>query len=67
MKRITFQGAEYDVPAWARWVAQDGDGTITAYENCPVRSTVGDFWMENFGLFKEIARVSAPMVLEEIK
>ena len=32
MKTIEFQGEDYDVPDWVRYVAMDADGSIHAYE-----------------------------------
>lgn len=36
MKTVTFQGIDYEVPDWVRWIAQDGDGHIFAYDVEPL-------------------------------
>ncbi|HHJ12738.1 MAG TPA: hypothetical protein ENK00_06100 [Chromatiales bacterium] len=38
-------GLPADLPAWARWLAQDGDGSWWVYEVEPLRYHAG--WYEN--------------------
>ena len=35
MKTITFEGNEYEVEDWVKYVARDEDGDICAFENKP--------------------------------
>lgn len=35
-KTITYRGRTYTVPDWAKYIAQDGDGTVYVYSHAPV-------------------------------
>lgn len=35
MKTITFEGKEYEVENWIKWIAMDCDGMIWGYTNKP--------------------------------
>lgn len=65
MKTVEFEGAEFEVPNWARWIAQDSDGSIWAYENTPMQGN--GYYCNSGGLMENILLTSAPMVIEEIK
>lgn len=34
-KQITFEGREYTVPVWVKWVAVNSDGHLCGYETKP--------------------------------
>lgn len=45
MKTVMFQGNMYSVPAWAKWIARDGDGEVWAYTDKPhLRGSDMEFW-----------------------
>ena len=46
MKKITFEGKEYEVPDWVKWVARDKDGCINGYKSKP-DEIIGDFFHSN--------------------
>ncbi len=37
MKQIEFMGQMFDVPEWAKWIAQDGDGSVYVYSLDPYK------------------------------
>ena len=65
MKKVEFQGAEFEVPDWARWIAQDQDGSIYVYENIPMQGN--GFYCSSGGKFENVLLTNAPMLIEEIK
>ncbi len=44
MKTITFEGKEYEVPVWVKWVAKDADGTVCAFKLKPEACDKGRLW-----------------------
>lgn len=65
MKTVEFQGAEFEVPDWARWIAQDSDGSICVYENKPYEDDT--MYKPNDGKMDYVVMTGAPMVLKEIE
>lgn len=63
MKIIEFQGISYEVPDWAKWIAQDGLGAIRVYSSQP--SQCGNGWV-SVGAVRVVGGARAPMVLEAI-
>jgi len=47
MKTITFEGKEYKVPVWVKWVAKDADGCVYAYALQPIPNHYEGVWLEN--------------------
>lgn len=64
MKTVQFQGINYEVPDWARYIAQDGHATITVHEAEPLRA--GSSWLGVRGRWDVIGGCGAPMVVEAI-
>lgn len=65
MKTIEFQGAEFEVPDWARWIAQDNDFSTYAYERKPTECD--GFYASTGGKVELVFTTDAPCVLKEIK
>lgn len=63
-KTVHFQGINYQVPDWARWIAQDANGTIKVFGSEPKK--LGEAYV-SLGANLVICQVGAPMVLERIK
>lgn len=38
MATMKFDGVEYEIPEWARWLAQDANGAWYVFENKPYRA-----------------------------
>ncbi len=49
MKTITFEGKEYEVPVWVRWVAKDANGTVWAFGLKPRACYYEDMWTTQHG------------------
>lgn len=70
-KKIMFQGSEYVVSDWAKYIAMDGDGSIFCYSKKPEIYFDGaqEYWHTNLDgeweLIKD--RVVNEPVCEEIK
>lgn len=43
MKAITFEGKQYKVEDWVKWVARDSDGDVVVFDQKPV-IFYGEFW-----------------------
>ena len=54
---IEYYGLELDIPRWARYVATDEDGTITAFEKIPIYK-LDSYWDISFrgGRFRELGK-----------
>ena len=71
MKTVMFQGNQYEVPSWAKWIAQDGCiGHVFVFDTKPKLDPDEDYWWV-FGEY-EVQRVfpvpqAALSVCEEIK
>lgn len=65
MKKVEFQGVTFEVPNWARWIAQDADGSVYVYEKEPKPTAAG--WHSSGGTVENVILTSAPCVLKEIK
>lgn len=63
-KQVVFQGISYDVPDWARYIAQDGHATITVHENPPTRFATQ--WHALQGRWDVLSGCGAPMVCVEV-
>lgn len=50
MKAITFEGKQYEVEDWVKWVARDADGNIHGYSHEPMFG-IGSFF-HDFGCQK---------------
>lgn len=46
MKTAIFKGNPYHVPNWAKYLAEDGDGLIYAFEMKPLRDAHGQWYSE---------------------
>lgn len=42
MKKIIFEGNEYEVEKWVNFISKDEDGEVKAHEVAPVKGT--DYW-----------------------
>lgn len=62
-KNVRFQGTDYEVPDWAKWIAQDGLGAIRVYECQPM--PLGSGWV-SVGAVQVVGGARAPMVLEAV-
>jgi hypothetical protein len=69
MKPTIFQGKEYLVPNWAKYIAQDKDGKVCAYQNEPMKSDIQGVYVVFKGLWRNIVPVQNEheMICEEIK
>lgn len=63
MKSVTFQGVDYEVPDWARWITQDAKCRVVAHEDEP---TAYDHVWGSFGCSREVGGTAAPMVKQAI-
>lgn len=64
MKKVEFQGAEFEVPDWAKYIGQDADGSVWAHESKP--TDTDGFWHAG-GKCIPLISVNAPVLLKEIK
>lgn len=44
MKTITFEGKEYEVPVWVKWVAKDAYGCVYGFESKPKQCLYAGIW-----------------------
>lgn len=63
MKTVNFQGIDYQVPDWARWIAQDANGTIKVFQAKPTQ--IGPIY-GSLSLSQVLSGPGAPMVLMEV-
>lgn len=64
-KLVHFQGIEYEVPDWTRYIAQDGHATITVHEEKPLFSR--SQWQSMKGKWDILSACAAPMVCVEVQ
>lgn len=65
MKKVEFQGMMFEVPDWAKWIAQDSDGSVYVYQKEPNPTATG--WGTSGGKVESVVLTSAPCVIKEIK
>ena len=53
MKKIVFEGQEYEVEDWVNYAARDGDGTVCCFENKPKYNNEYSDWHCNGGKYQE--------------
>lgn len=56
-KRVLYNGLDIMVPDWARFVAVDLDGEVSAFENKPTDSPSGDMWIPGEGRWTRLFEV----------
>jgi hypothetical protein len=47
MKTITFEGKEYELPVWVKWVAKDAHGCVYAFDLKPKPCFYEHVWRES--------------------
>ena len=57
MKTAIFKGNPYHVPNWAKYLAQDGDGSVYAYEKEPLFGSDENVWRSN-GSYKWVGNIN---------
>lgn len=48
MKTITFEGKQYEVEDWVKWVAMDKYGSIWVFSDKPVYSKNLNVWLRKY-------------------
>jgi hypothetical protein len=63
MKPALYKGITYNVPEWAKWLAEDFDGGLYAYELKP-SSSEGGWNAFNGGRWKFVAEIESETLVE---
>ncbi len=58
MKTAIFKGNPYHVPNWAKYLAEDGDGSIYAFETQPSYKDNKSIWMSDSGEIENVGNVN---------
>lgn len=64
MKTVTYFDMKLDIPDWAKFIAQDGDGNIYCYEYRPYRD--GKLWDVAMGRTEHVGYTNPMSTLVEV-
>lgn len=64
-KKIMFQGSEYVVSDWAKWLAKDADGVIYAYEEEPKEQSDSYWCSSGYGNCRRVGHINCLEICDD--